>query len=87
VVSGLFQRPMVDRLTLNVSAICAAQVLAGKSLMSWCAGYLGCDCCWRFMGVLGELGGDGLADEFADGDALTFGFSVEGFAELVVASE
>jgi hypothetical protein len=39
------------------------------------------------MGVLGELGRDGLADEFADGDALTFGFSVEGFAELVVASE
>ena len=54
VVSGLFQRPMVDRLTLNVSAICAAQVLAGKSLMSWLAGYLGCDL-GRFMGVLGEL--------------------------------
>jgi hypothetical protein len=77
---------MVDRVTLNVSASCDAQVLAGKSLMSWCAGYLGCDL-GRFMGVLGELGGDGLADEFADGDALTFGFSVEGFAELVVASE
>jgi hypothetical protein len=39
------------------------------------------------MGVLGELVSDGLADEFSDGDSLAFGFSVEGFAELVVASE
>ena len=63
-------------LTERILAIFRCDIPFGNCSRRRWARYLGCGCLRRRgIGVLVDVVGDGLADEFTDGDVSAFGFS------------